>query len=52
VGQILKWALAGALATAIVTAALIARFRRRSAVPEIVKHPERLDEMLDSTDDA
>jgi hypothetical protein len=52
-GQIFKWTLAGAVAAAVLAAALIARYRRRrSGLPELIKHPERLDEMLDTTDDA
>jgi hypothetical protein len=52
-GQLFNWTLAGAVAAVVVTAALIARFRRRRAsLPELIKHPERLDEMLDATDDA
>lgn len=50
-GQLIKWGLAGAVALAI-AGALFAKYRRRRAVPELIKHPERLDEMLDSTDDA
>ena len=44
------------LATLLVgfVAGMVRRRRRRSgdATPELHKHPERLDEMLDSTDDA
>lgn len=43
-----------ALATVVGLAALArsrAR-RRRDEVPELNKHPERLDQMLDKTDDA
>jgi hypothetical protein len=49
----LKWALAAAAVAAIVSGLIVTMYRReRAAVPELVKHPERLDEMLDSTDDA
>jgi hypothetical protein len=48
----LKWVLAGAMAAAIVAGLIVTIYRRKRAVPGIVKHPERLDEMLDSTDDA
>jgi hypothetical protein len=42
---------AGALLAALVAA--IIRSRRRSRdVPELNKHPERLEQMLDPTDDA
>lgn len=36
----------------ILLATLLARRRRDRAVPELNKHPERLEQMLDSTDDA
>ena len=51
--QALKFTLAGALAAAIVAGLFVAMYRRRRAAdPGLIKHPERLDEMLDSTDDA
>ncbi len=37
---------------AVLLATLRARRRRDRAVPELNKHPERLEQMLDSTDDA
>jgi branched-subunit amino acid aminotransferase/4-amino-4-deoxychorismate lyase len=36
----------------ITFAVLRARGRRRSQVPELNQHPERLEQMLDETDDA
>jgi hypothetical protein len=52
-GHALKWALAGTVVAAIVTGVIATLYRRkRASVPELVKHPERLDEMLDPTDDA
>jgi len=39
-----------ALAAGIVN--LVRARRRRSAVPELNQHPERLEQMLDETDDA
>ncbi len=52
-GHALKWVLAGAAVAGIVTGLIVSVYRRRrTAIPEIVKHPERLDEMLDATDDA
>jgi len=39
-------------AAAIVGVAMLMRARRRNEVPELNKHPERLDQMLDKTDDA
>jgi hypothetical protein len=51
-GHMFKWVL-GAVAATIVAGLIVTIYRRkRAAVPGIVKHPERLDEMLDSTDDA
>ncbi|HEX5160498.1 MAG TPA: hypothetical protein VFV88_02185 [Steroidobacteraceae bacterium] len=29
-----------------------AQFRRKTGIPELNRHPERLEEMLDPTDDA
>jgi hypothetical protein len=52
-GHALKWALAGSAVIAVVMGVIATLYRRkRTAVPEVVKHPERLDEMLDPTDDA
>jgi hypothetical protein len=42
---------AGVLVAGLVTAAVL-RARRRRAVPELNQHPERLEQMLDQTDDA
>ena len=40
-------------AAALIGAAVLARARRRKReVPELNQHPERLDQMLDETDDA
>jgi hypothetical protein len=44
--------LVGAVAGAIIGARWHARRRRADATPELHQHPERLDQMLDSTDDA
>ncbi len=43
---------AGALVAALVTAAIIRSRRRTRDLPELNKHPERLEQMLDPTDDA
>jgi hypothetical protein len=43
---------AGALAAAAVTITLIAKIRRRRADADLTRHPERLEQMLDPTDDA
>jgi hypothetical protein len=42
----------GALITALVTAAVLRQRHRRFQVPELNRHPERLDQMLDPSDDA
>jgi hypothetical protein len=45
--------LAGGLVAAAVTRAMLrARQQRAAQVPELNQHPERLDQMLDATDDA
>ena len=45
--------LVGTLAVAFVTRAVTrARSRRKSEVPELNQHPERLEQTLDETDDA
>jgi heme/copper-type cytochrome/quinol oxidase subunit 2 len=36
----------------LVAAALRARRKRKQQVPELNQHPERLEQMLDPTDDA
>jgi hypothetical protein len=36
----------------LVTAALRAKRQRRADIPELNRHPERLEQMLDATDDA
>jgi hypothetical protein len=52
-GLALRWALASTVVVAIVAGVIaILNRRKRAAVPEVLKHPERLDEMLDPTDDA
>ena len=43
---------AGALVAALVAAAVIRARRRTRDLPELNKHPERLEQMLDPTDDA
>ena len=44
---------AGLLVAGMVVAALVrARRRRRESTPELNQHPERLEQMLDPTDDA
>lgn len=43
---------AGALVVVLVSAAIIRSRRRARNVPELNQHPERLEQMLDSTDDA
>ena len=43
----------GAVVAGIVALAVRrARRRRKSQIPELNKHPERLEQMLDETDDA
>jgi len=41
-----------AVAGALVVVALRARRQRAREIPELNQHPERLEQMLDSTDDA
>ena len=43
---------AGALVAILVTAAVVRSRRRTRDVPELNQHPERLEQMLDPTDDA
>ncbi len=43
---------AGVLVAALFTAAIIRSRRRTRDLPELNKHPERLEQMLDPTDDA
>ncbi len=44
---------AGALAAALVAAAILRARKRRARQPtELNRHPERLEQMLDPTDDA
>jgi hypothetical protein len=43
---------AGALVAVLVAVAVIRARRRVRNVPELNQHPERLEQMLDSTDDA
>jgi hypothetical protein len=45
------WAI-GALVVAGVAGAAIAMLRRRRSEKDLSKHPERLEQMLDPTDDA
>jgi len=42
----------GLVAGIVVLALRRARRRRKSQVPELNQHPERLEQMLDDTDDA
>jgi hypothetical protein len=42
----------GLLVAGLVIPAAIRARRRRPPVPELNKHPERLEQMLDPTDDA
>jgi hypothetical protein len=42
----------GVLITILVTTAVLRRRRHHSKVSELNQHPERLDQMLDPTDDA
>lgn len=51
-GLILPIAAGVIVAGLVVMAALRARRHRERNVPELNQHPERLDQMLDSTDDA
>ena len=41
-----------AVIAGLATAAVLRARRRRAAVPELNRHPERLEQMLDATDDA
>ena len=51
--RILVSTLVAAAVAGGVTWFIVARYRRRkAAVPELNRHPERLDQMLDETDDA
>jgi hypothetical protein len=42
----------GVLAVLLAAAVIVRARRRKSAVPELNQHPERLEQMLDETDDA
>ncbi|HEX6396413.1 MAG TPA: hypothetical protein VFZ95_03235 [Steroidobacteraceae bacterium] len=45
-------AVAVIVAGALIVASLRAKRRRSREIPELNQHPERLEQMLDSTDDA
>jgi hypothetical protein len=51
-GAVIAIAVGVAVAILVPLAALLARRRRARALPEINRHPERLEQMLDPTDDA
>lgn len=51
-GRVLVVLLVAALAAGFVTRSIVRSRRKRSATPELHKHPERLNQMLDPTDDA
>ena len=51
-GRILPIAAGVLIAGLIAFAVLRARRRRKMQVPELNQHPERLEQMLDETDDA
>ncbi len=50
--RVLATVIAGALAASLVAGAVLRTRRSRVATTELCKHPERLDQMLDPTDDA
>jgi hypothetical protein len=50
-GRFLIIVMVGAVAAGLVTL-VVTRRRRKSQVPELNQHPERLEQMLDETDDA
>jgi membrane protein implicated in regulation of membrane protease activity len=52
IGLIVSIAVGVVVAVLLPMAARRARRRREAEVPELNKHPERLEQMLDSTDDA
>lgn len=52
IGLVISIAVGVLVAVLLPVAASRARRRRERAVPELNKHPERLEQMLDSTDDA
>ena len=47
-----RWLIVLLAATTAACVAALLRARRRSSLPELNRHPERLDQMLDPTDDA
>jgi Flp pilus assembly protein CpaB len=52
-GRVIVFILVAALIAGVVARNMVrARRLRKEATPEINKHPERLDQMLDPTDDA
>ena len=51
-GLVIAIAVGVAVAGLLTMSALLARRRRDRQVPELNKHPERLEQMLDPTDDA
>lgn len=50
-GRLIVFILIGALVAGLVARGML-RKRREKAISELNKHPERLDQMLDPTDDA
>lgn len=51
--RLLVLAIVGAVMAGVVALAVMrANLRRKAQVPELNKHPERLEQMLDETDDA
>jgi hypothetical protein len=52
IGLVISIAVGVLVAVLLPLAAVRARRRRDRAVPELNQHPERLEQMLDSTDDA
>ena len=52
-GRVVVFVLIGALLAGVVLRSVIRNRRiRKETAPELNKHPERLDQMLDPTDDA
>jgi hypothetical protein len=52
IGLVMSIAVGVVVAILIPVTVLRARRQQRREVPELNKHPERLEQMLDSTDDA
>jgi hypothetical protein len=51
-GRVIVFILVGALVAGLIARRLLRNHRRKHATSELNQHPERLDQMLDPTDDA